>query len=413
MPLTGGVPFAIVEVVKKLRFNIISKLATSITRGLLGRANPNNLRQQIHIQQKNIAAFIKEHRTVRALHLFRRYSALIVVISSALLVSATNLAAGKESGGFLFGSLGSPDNYENPLANKMSLEANKKHDLTLVTLSQSSTAPDPNAKLEDGNETFILQGQAIVAGTSPVRKDPEEDGGVKIYEVRSGDTVSSIASRFNITVNTILWSNELDNVDSIMPGDKIFILPVAGLTYTVKSGDNLDAIANKYKADKGKIIAFNDLPADGELKEGEQIIIPDGQKEVAAPVTPAPRTPIATRQYEPFAPSGTILSGKAGTGHRFPYGYCTWYVAQRRYVPWSGNAGAWLYHAKSMGYSTGKTPRPGAIIVTSESWWGHVGIVEKVSGSDVTISEMNYKGWAKKDFRVIGAGSRIIKGYIY
>ncbi len=348
---------------------------------------------------------------MKALHLFRRYSALIVVISSALLVSATNLAAGKESSGFLFGSLGSEDNYENPLANKMSLEASKKHDLAMVDLSKSSTAPDPNAKLEDENETFILQGQAIVAGTSPVKRDPEEDGGVKIYEVRSGDTVSSIASKFNITVNTILWSNELDNVDSIMPGDKIFILPVAGLTYTVKSGDSLDAIANKYKADKGKIIAFNDLPADGELKAGEQIIIPNGQKEVAAPAVP--RTPIAARPYESFTPSGTALSGKAGAGHKFPYGYCTWYVAQRRYVPWSGNAGTWLYHAKSMGYSTGKTPRPGAIIVTSESWWGHVGIVEKVSGSNVTISEMNYNGWAKKDFRVLDARSRIIKGYIY
>jgi len=26
---------------------------------------------------------------------------------------------------------------------------------------------------------------------------------------------------------------------------------------------------------------------------------------------------------------------------------------------------------------------------------------------------MNYKAYAKKDFRVISAGSRIIKGYIY
>jgi LysM repeat protein len=393
------------------RLNTISKLAISITQGLLGRANLNNLRQQIHIQQKNIALFIKEHRTVKALHLFRRYSALMVVISSALLVSATNLAAGKESSGFLFGSLGSGDNFENPLANKMSLEANKKHDLALVTLSQSSTALDPNAKLDDSNETFILQGQAIVAGTSPVKKDPEEDGGVKIYEVRPGDTVGGIASKFGITVNTILWSNELDNVDSIMPGDKIFILPVAGLNYTVKAGDNLDAIAAKFKADKGKIIAFNDLPADGELKVGEQITIPDGQKEVAAPA--APRTPIATRPYEPFAPSGTILSGRAGAGHKFPYGYCTWYVAQRRYVPWGGNAGTWLYHAKAMGYSTGRTPRPGAIVVTSESWWGHVAIVEKVNGGEITISEMNYKAYAKKDFRVISSASRIIKGYIY
>jgi LysM repeat protein len=338
----------------------------------------------------------------------------MVVVSSALLVSATNLAAGKESNGFLFGSLNSPDNYKNPLANKMSLETNKKHNLAEVKLIQSSTVPDPTTKNnDDGSEAIIMQGQVMVAGTSPIKKDPEEEGGVKIYEVKSGDTVSSIAVAHNITVNTILWSNELDDIDSIKPGDKIFILPVAGLSYTVKSGDSLDIIANKYKADKNKIISFNDLPANGELKIGEQIIIPDGQKELVAPTTIPPRNPIAARPYEPFVPSGTVLSGRAGTGHKFPYGYCTWYVAQKRYVPWGGNAGTWLYHAKSTGYSTGKTPRLGAIMVSSESWWGHVAIVEKINGNSITISEMNYKGWAKKSLRTLDARSRVIKGYIY
>ena len=123
---------------------------------------------------------------------------------------------------------------------------------------------------------MILQDQSMVASMSPVRMDPEEDGGVKIYEVKSGDTVSTIAANFHITINTILWANEIDNVDSIMPGDKIFILPVAGLSYTVKNGDTIDSIADKYKAQKDKIIAFNNLPANGDLTSGQEIIIPNG-----------------------------------------------------------------------------------------------------------------------------------------
>lgn len=393
--------------------NTISKLVLAIIGRLLGRSNLDRLQQQAHIQQKNIARFIKERRTVKALHLFRQYSAFMVVISSALLVSATNLAAGKETSGFLFGSLDSSDNYENPLADKIFLETNKKHDLAMVKLAQASTAPDPAAKTIDGGESLIMQGQALVAGTSPVKKDPEEDGGVKIYEVLSGDTVSSIAARHRISVNTILWANSLDNIDEIMPGDKIFILPVAGLSYKVKKGDNITSIANKYKADKDKIVAYNNLPADGELKEGEDIIIPGGQKETAASQQAVGRSPIASRPYEPFESSGKTLSGKDGAGHKFPYGYCTWYVSQKRYVPWGGNAGTWLYRAKSMGYATGRSPRVGAIIVTSESWWGHVGIVESVKGGSVTISEMNYKGWAKRSIRTLSAGSRTIKGYVY
>jgi len=383
---------------------------------LFNRVQLNKLKSQSYIQQKNIIRFIKERRTIKALHIFRNYSALIVVISSALLVSATNFASGKESSGFLFGYFGTQDNYENPLANKMSLQTNNQSNLALVQLAQASTAPDPTIKADSFDESITIQGQSLVSATGPVRQDPEEDGGVKIYEVATGDTLGSIAREKKITVNTILWANNLDNADSIMPGDKLFILPVSGLAYTVKKNDTLDSIVAKYKADRGRIIAFNDLPANGEITEGQEITIPDGEKEVIAPrpTTPTTSTTIAARPYETFQPTaGKKLDGRAGAGHKFPFGYCTWYVAQKRYVPWSGNAGTWLYHAKSAGYATGKTPRVGAIMVSSESWWGHVAVVESVSGSEYTVSEMNYRGFAKKSYRTVSTGSRVVKGFIY
>ena len=338
------------------------------------------------------------------------------MISSAILVSATNLSAGKESSGFLFGYLGSTeDNYSNPLENKLFIEADKKKGLAMVPLAEAKTAPDPELKPEDPSE-IAIENEAFIVGSSPVREEPKEEGGVDIYEVRDGDTISGIASKFKITVNTILWANEIDNIDSIKPGDKIFILPASGLSHMVKKGDTIDSIASKYKADRSKIIAFNDLIATGEVKEGQELIIPDGQKEIIQPVTPsAPSTSgIAARQYEPFESIGTKLSGKAGAGHRFPYGYCTWYVSQKRYVPWSGNAGTWLYKARAMGYATGRTPRAGSIIVTTEDRrYGHVALVERVSGNTITVSEMNYVGWGRKSTRTLDASSRVIEGNIY
>jgi len=394
----------------------ISKLLLTLSQGLLGRTRLENLIKQIYTFQKDIIRFIKERRTIKILHIFRNYSALIVVISSAILVSATNLSAGKDTSGFLFGYLGySEDNYSNPLENKLFIEAGKNKDLALVPLAQASTAPDPNMKADDPEQLAIAD-EAFVIGNSPVRDEPEEEGGVAIYEVQNGDTLSGIASKFKVTVNTILWANEIDNIDSIKPGDKVFILPTSGLSHTVKKGDTIDSIATKYKTDKSKIIAFNDLIATGEVTDGQELIIPDGQKEIIRPAvpTPASSTGIAARQYETFESIGKKLSGKAGTGHKFPYGYCTWYVSQKRYVPWSGNAGTWLYKAKSMGYATGKAPRPGAIIVTTEDKrYGHVALVEKVNGGTITVSEMNYVGWGKKSSRTLDAGSRVIKGYIY
>lgn len=388
------------------------------------RIDFKNLNTRLYLRQRAIATFIKERRTIKLLHLVRKYSAFAVVVSSALLVSATNASSGKGAGSFLFGYWDTPAEAASLSSSKINGQVNKKNDLALVPLSKASTAIDPGAKEEDQASSMInVQGiMAATGGASPMQ-DPEEDGGVKMYIVESGDTIGSIAAKNKVSINTILWANDIDNVDSIMPGDTLFILPISGIKYVVKSGDNIDAIATKYKAEKEKIIAFNDLPANGEIEVGSEIVIPDGQGEAPKP-TPAPNAAgssiIEKRQYAnsaggtPEVSGGVTLKGKAGAGHRFPYGYCTWYVAQKRYVPWGGNAGTWLYHAKAAGYATGKAPRAGAIVVTTENrYYGHVALVEKVSGDTITVSEMNYAGFARKSTRTISAGSRAIKGFIY
>jgi len=395
---------------------------------LAGKIDFKNLNTKIHLHQRRVATFIKKHRTIKLLHLLRNYSAFAVVVSSSLLVSATNVASGNNYGKLLFGYWDAPAEVAAATnTNKINGQVNKKNDLALVPLSKSSTAVEPGAQEEDTNQNIIQdQGIMVASGGPSPMKDPEEDGGVKMYTVQSGDTLSSIAAKNNVSINTVLWANDISNADSIMPGDTLFILPVSGVQYTIKSGDSLDSIANKFKAEKDKIIAFNDLPANGDIEVGKEIVIPDGQGEVpkaTASATSSTQTGsslISKRQYAnttggaPQVSGGIQLSGKGGTGHSFPYGYCTWYVAQKRYVPWGGNAGTWLYHAKAAGYSTGRAPRVGAIMVTTENrYYGHVAIVEKVSGDAITVSEMNYVHFARVDRRVLSASSRAIRGFIY
>lgn len=384
---------------------------------------------RIHHFQTRFLQFIKEISGYRVVRLFRSYSAFSIVTSSALLVSVSNFTQGKDSEGLLFGYInGQSSSAEETLSSKhrIAAQVSKKQNLSLVPLANVASTVDPEQR-DDASlfdiQSGVLENQIMLSSQagSSIAKDPEEDGGVKIYTVASGDTVSGIAAKNGITVNTILWANDLDNVDQIKPGDQIFILPVAGLSYAVKPGDTLDSIAAKYKAEKDKIIAFNELPANGEIQVGDLIIIPDGRKEEAP--KPASQTDgLERRQYATSAGGAATdissgfrkLDGKAGAGHRFPYGYCTWYVAQKRYVPWSGNAGTWLYNAKALGYKTGRAPAVGAIVVTTENrYYGHVAVVEKVSGGIITVSEMNYAGWAKKSFRTLSASSRVIKGFIY
>ena len=82
------------------------------------------------------------------------------------------------------------------------------------------------------------------------------------------------------------------------------------------------------------------------------------------------------------------------TTTNFDYGYCTSYVASKVPVIWNGNANEWYSNAVACGYKTGTTPSVGAILCTSESWWGHVAYIEAVHlDGTITVSEANYEGW--------------------
>jgi len=234
--------------------------------------------------------------------------------------------------------------------------------------------------------------------------------GIIKYEVQSGDSPGSIATSFGISTYTVLWANNLKVGDIIKPKQELEILPITGVKHKVIETDTIESVAKKYKADADGIIVFNELPADGTLTAEKILLIPNGEKE--APIKPRPQ-----RTYSKIVSSSKYSSAKnlnPNKGHRFPYGYCTWYVASRVYVPWGGHAKSWLYNSRAYGYKTGTTPVAGSIVVTTENrWYGHVAYVEAVHGNMLTLSEMNYVGWGRESVRTLSINSRVIRGYVY
>ena len=97
------------------------------------------------------------------------------------------------------------------------------------------------------------------------------------YTVQEGDNLSFIASDYGVDVSTIIWANKLKDVDAIAPGDELKIPPVDGVIHKVKKGDTLNSIATKYQAVPEKILAFNALPKDGSLQIDDEIVVPDGK----------------------------------------------------------------------------------------------------------------------------------------
>ena len=116
--------------------------------------------------------------------------------------------------------------------------------------------------------------------------------------------------------------------------------------------------------------------------------------------------------------------GSGSCGNHFAYGFCTYYVATRRCVPWLGNARSWYIAAAQMGYKEGRLPIAGAIVVfwpgvSGVSSEGHVAYVEAVGpaagipAGSFKLSEMNFAGWNRVDYRVISDASSDIEGFIY
>lgn len=99
------------------------------------------------------------------------------------------------------------------------------------------------------------------------------------YTVREGDTLSSIAETFNISIDTIKWANGLTN-DVVSPGQSLKILPVTGVAHVVAKDDSIYTLALKYHTSVQNIVdyPFNKFadPETFTLIEGETLIIPDG-----------------------------------------------------------------------------------------------------------------------------------------
>ncbi|MEK7147840.1 MAG: peptidoglycan DD-metalloendopeptidase family protein [Patescibacteria group bacterium] len=100
-------------------------------------------------------------------------------------------------------------------------------------------------------------------------------GQISTYIVREGDTMGGIAQMFGVSVNTIMWSNDLKS-KTLKIGQELVILPITGVKHVVKSGDTLASISKKYQAELDDILSYNSIPAGSKLIVGDTIIVPGG-----------------------------------------------------------------------------------------------------------------------------------------
>lgn len=149
---------------------------------------------------------------------------------------------------------------------------------------------DPSPAVGGGGISMV-NGSALLAqeGPSGTAADIENlptNQQISVYTVRPGDTLSSIAGMFDVSVNTILGANDIPN-GVIQPGQTLVILPITGIQHTVIAGETLSSLAKKYNSDAHGIAVYNGL-ADGQaLTVGDVLVIPNGELSTAATTKPS------------------------------------------------------------------------------------------------------------------------------
>ena len=100
------------------------------------------------------------------------------------------------------------------------------------------------------------------------------------YIVQSGDTLSNIATEYNITLDALVGANkQIENIDLIFPDQLINVPVCAGSqclvkTYNIKSGDLYFDLAQKAGTTVGNIKGVNPKVDPTKLAVGQQILLP-------------------------------------------------------------------------------------------------------------------------------------------
>jgi LysM repeat protein len=192
----------------------------------------------------------------------------------------------------------------------VSMDSTREQALRASEVSQKTFVESSNFHPESP-DLYLVQKNTIMSFNLPMvvtpqvlgvilgESEPTVNKEVIEYEVKQGDSLTQIAENFGVSLNTVLWANNLSKNSTLKLGQKLVILPISGLIYQVKNGDTISAIAQKYKAATDDIVSFNELASQDDIFIGDILIVPGGTMTVvSSPVyTQSNTIPLASSYF--------------------------------------------------------------------------------------------------------------------
>lgn len=189
-----------------------------------------------------------------------------------------------EGAGYYFGVYTNINWYKNIISGSM---LNKKYDWWIAYWGSSAPTNidygiwQNTSSYEVGNSKidsdYCYKDYPSIIKEAKLNHLEDEDIKPNVYIVKSGDTLSGIASMYGTTYQELAKYNNIENPNLIYPGEEIRIPPTNQpnneVIYTVKPGDTLSQIAYDYGTTYQHLADINNIADPNLIYPGQKIVI--------------------------------------------------------------------------------------------------------------------------------------------
>ncbi|EQA37457.1 peptidase, M23 family [Leptospira inadai serovar Lyme str. 10] len=134
-------------------------------------------------------------------------------------------------------------------------------------------------KAKKGDEKFLEESEKAkltILMANEIRNPADKKKQLKVitYKVKRNESLSEIATRFKVSMESIAGSSNINLEETLYPGQILQIPNKQGLLYKVKAGDTIARVASLYKVNLDEILEENKLDDLDVLRPGQKVFLP-------------------------------------------------------------------------------------------------------------------------------------------
>jgi murein DD-endopeptidase MepM/ murein hydrolase activator NlpD len=178
----------------------------------------------------------------------------------------------------------------------------------------------PTLSLSSGVTAAAVTSGEVGAGIKPLAEIIDPRSPIVEYKTQAGDTISGVASKFGVTVQTLLDNNKTVTNANLIPRDMVLVIPRKdGILHKVGYGETVDSIVAQYdNITSSAVVEYkpNGISDPSNLEAGKYLLLVGATPKPPPPPPPPPPAP-ASRPNGPSA-GGSAPIASGGRFSAFP-----------------------------------------------------------------------------------------------